>query len=88
MLQRSPTLVAGDIRPPAALPAHGGGPRGRPAESQVAQRFGVRTVGQFLLPSGGRAFTVNGRTIRMTGGAWIPDYLMSWTPGATATKSA
>ena len=45
----------------------------------VVKRFGVRTVGSFLLPSGGRAFTVNGRTIRMTGGAWIPDYLMSWS---------
>ena len=39
----------------------------------------MRTVGSFLLPSGGRAFTVNGRTIRMTGGAWVPDYLMSWS---------
>ena len=45
----------------------------------VVKRFGVRTVGSFLLPSGGRAFTVNGRSIRMTGGAWIPDYLMSWS---------
>ena len=45
----------------------------------VTRRFGVRTVGSFLLPSGGRAFQVNGRTIRMTGGAWIPDYLMSWS---------
>ena len=47
--------------------------------SQVTRRFGVRTVGSVILPSGGRAFTVNGRTIRMTGGAWVPDYLMSWS---------
>ena len=51
---------------------------GRPS-SQVARRFGVRTVGSVILPSGGRVFTVNGRIIRMTGGAWIPDYLMSWS---------
>jgi hypothetical protein len=37
--------------------------------SQVRRRFGVRSVGSLVLPSGGRAFTVNGRTIRMTGGA-------------------
>ena len=47
--------------------------------SSVTRRFGVRTVGSIILPSGGRAFTVNGRTIRMTGGAWVPDYLMSWS---------
>ena len=47
--------------------------------SQAASRFGVRTVGSLVLPSGGRAFTVNGRVIRMTGGAWIPDFLMSWS---------
>ena len=45
---------------------------------QVTRRFGVRSVGTKVLPSGGRAFTVNGRTIRMTGGAWVPDFLMSW----------
>lgn len=47
--------------------------------SRVGRRFGVRSVGSFLLPSGGRAFTVNGRTLRLTGGAWIPDFLMSWS---------
>ena len=47
--------------------------------SQVTRRFGVRTVGSIILPSGGRAFTVNGRTIRMTGGAWVPDFLSSWS---------
>jgi hypothetical protein len=47
--------------------------------SQATRHFGVRTVGSVVLPSGGRAFTVNGRTIRMTGGAWVPDYLMSWS---------
>ncbi len=45
---------------------------------RVTRRFGVRSVGTKVLPSGGRAFTVNGRTIRMTGGAWVPDFLMSW----------
>ena len=46
--------------------------------SRVTRRFGVRTVGTRILPSGGRAFTVNGRTIRMTGGAWVPDFLANW----------
>jgi exo-1,4-beta-D-glucosaminidase len=48
------------------------------SSSRAVCHFGVRTVGSYILPSGGRAFTVNGRTIRMTGGAWVPDYLMSW----------
>lgn len=43
------------------------------------RKFGVRKVGSYLLPTGGRAFTVNGRTLRLTGGAWIPDFLMSWS---------
>jgi len=47
--------------------------------SLATSQFGVRTVGTLVLPSGGRAFTVNGRTIRMTGGAWVPDFLMSWS---------
>ena len=47
--------------------------------SDRAERlFGVRKVGSFILPSGGRAFTINGRTLRLTGGAWIPDFLMGW----------
>ncbi len=46
---------------------------------QTTRRFGVRNVGSFVLASGGRAFTVNGRTIRMTGGAWVPDFLSSWS---------
>jgi hypothetical protein len=47
--------------------------------SQATRLFGVRTVGSLILPSGGRAFTINGRTLRMTGGAWIPDFMMSWS---------
>lgn len=47
--------------------------------STAQSKFGVRTLGSFILPSGGRAFTVNGKTIRVTGGAWIPDYLLSWS---------
>jgi exo-1,4-beta-D-glucosaminidase len=47
--------------------------------SVATSHFGVRKVASYVLPSGGRAFTVNGRTIRMTGGAWIPDFLMSWS---------
>ena len=46
--------------------------------SRVTRHFGVRTVGTRILPSGGRAFTVNGRTLRMTGGAWVPDFLANW----------
>ena len=45
---------------------------------RAVRTFGVRKVGSFILPSGGRAFTVNGRTLRLTGGAWIPDFLMGW----------
>jgi len=41
--------------------------------------LGVRTVGSYILPSGGRAFLCNGRTIRLTGGAWIPDTMLSWS---------
>jgi exo-1,4-beta-D-glucosaminidase len=41
--------------------------------------LGVRTVGSYILPSGGRAFLCNGRTIRLTGGAWIADTLLSWS---------
>lgn len=47
--------------------------------SRAVRRFGVRAVGSVVLPSGGRAFTVNGRVIRMTGGAWVPDFLSNWS---------
>ena len=49
------------------------------SSSVVTSHFGVRTVGTLIIPGGGRAFTVNGRTIRMTGGAWVPDMMMSWS---------
>jgi exo-1,4-beta-D-glucosaminidase len=47
--------------------------------STAHSKFGVRSLETFLLPSGGRAFKVNEKTIRLTGGAWIPDYLLSWS---------
>jgi hypothetical protein len=47
--------------------------------SSASSILGVRTVGTYVLKSGGRAFTCNGRTIRVTGGAWIPDMLLSWS---------
>ncbi len=47
--------------------------------STASSRFGVREVGSYILPSGGRAFTVNGRPIRITGGAWVSDFLLSWS---------
>jgi exo-1,4-beta-D-glucosaminidase len=47
--------------------------------SSASANVGIRKVGTHILPSGGRAFSVNGRTIRMTGGAWIPDFLLSWS---------
>jgi exo-1,4-beta-D-glucosaminidase len=47
--------------------------------SVATSHFGVRQVGSYVLPSGGRAFTVNGRTLRLTGGAWVPDFLLSWS---------
>lgn len=46
--------------------------------SSAKSNLGVRTVGTEVLPSGGRAFTVNGRIFRLSGGAWVPDFLMSW----------
>ena len=51
---------------------------GKPS-STASSRFGVREVGSYILPSGGRAFTVNGRPIRITGGAWVSDFLLSWS---------
>lgn len=47
--------------------------------STALSKFGVRSLESYVLPSGGRAFKVNGKTIRLTGGAWIPDYLLSWS---------
>lgn len=47
--------------------------------SSASVNVGILKVGTHILPSGGRAFTVNGRTIRMTGGAWIPDFLLTWS---------
>lgn len=47
--------------------------------STASSLLGVRTVGTYVLPSGGRAFTCNGRTIRLSGGAWIPDTMLSWS---------
>ena len=51
---------------------------GKPS-STASSRFGVREVGSYILSSGGRAFTVNGRPIRITGGAWVSDFLLSWS---------
>jgi exo-1,4-beta-D-glucosaminidase len=47
--------------------------------SKAASRFGVREVSSYTLPSGGRAFAVNGRPVRIVGGAWISDFLLSWS---------
>ena len=49
------------------------------ASSSASSLLGVRTVGTYVLASGGRAFTCNGRTIRLSGGAWIPDTMLSWS---------
>ena len=46
--------------------------------NSAKSNLGVRTVGTLVLPSGGRAWTVNGRIFRLSGGAWVPDFLMSW----------
>ena len=51
---------------------------GGQVSDRAVRLFGVRKVGSYILPSGGRAFTINGRTLRLTGGAWIPDFLMGW----------
>ena len=47
--------------------------------SDHKSKFGVRELDSFILPSGGRAFSVNGKTIRIAGGAWISDFLLSWS---------
>lgn len=47
--------------------------------SSASNKFGVRTVGTCVLPSGGRAFMVNNRIIRFNGGAWIPDFMLTWS---------
>jgi len=47
--------------------------------SKVKSKFGVRELESYILPSGGRAFKVNGKSIRITGGAWISDFLLSWS---------
>ncbi len=47
--------------------------------SSASSLLGVRTVGTVILASGGRAFTCNGRTVRLSGGAWIPDTMLSWS---------
>ena len=49
------------------------------SSNMVESKFGVRQLGTYLMDNGGRVFTVNGRTIRVTGGAWIPDFLMTWS---------
>jgi hypothetical protein len=49
------------------------------ASSTASSRFGVREVGSHILPSGGRAFSVNGRPIRIVGGAFISDMMLSWS---------
>ena len=50
---------------------------GRVSDS-AGRLFGVRKVGSLIPPGGGAAFTVNGRILRLTGGAWIPDFLVGW----------
>jgi hypothetical protein len=47
--------------------------------NKAVNKFGVRTIETNVLPSGGRAFIVNGKVIRLVGGAWVPDFLMSWS---------
>lgn len=47
--------------------------------SNHKSKFGVRELDSFILPSGGRAFSVNGKTIRIAGGSWISDFLLSWS---------
>jgi beta-galactosidase/beta-glucuronidase len=44
----------------------------------VETPFGIREVTSTIFPTGGRAFYVNGRKIRMTGGSWVPDFLMNF----------
>jgi hypothetical protein len=45
----------------------------------MSSQVGMRTVATTILPSGGRAWIVNGRIIRMTGGHVVPDFLLSWS---------
>lgn len=45
---------------------------------EAEKPFGIREFTSTIFPTGGRAFYVNGRKIRITGGAWIPDFLLNW----------
>lgn len=47
--------------------------------NKASTGFGVREVSTCVLPSGGRAFKVNNRIIRFNGGAWIPDFMLTWS---------
>ncbi|MDR0543356.1 MAG: hypothetical protein LBH19_14255 [Dysgonamonadaceae bacterium] len=51
---------------------------GKNLSSEETRRFGVREFSSYLLESGGRAFEVNGVTVRMSGGAWVPDMMLTW----------
>lgn len=46
--------------------------------ADVETHIGIREITSTIFPTGGRAFYVNGRKIRITGGAWIPDFLLNW----------
>lgn len=51
---------------------------GKKLSSEETRRFGVREFSSYLLASGGRAFEVNGVPIRMSGGSWVPDMMLTW----------
>ncbi len=46
---------------------------------EASSLVGVRSIATHISQSGGRVFMINGRAIRITGGAWIPDLLLSWS---------
>jgi hypothetical protein len=50
---------------------------GRVSDS-AGRLFDIRKVGSLIPPGGGAAFTVNRRILRLTGGAWVPDFLVGW----------
>lgn len=45
--------------------------------NQASSMLGVRTIQTYLLKSGGRGFKVNGIPIRLSGGAWVGDTMLS-----------
>ena len=47
---------------------------------QILQRFGIRTVRDFITPEGHRGFNINGRDLLIKGAGWTDDIFLRDTP--------